>query len=101
MNLYDHQFHQLLNLLGIDQINEILFNWNESELNEDGTEILIFVDSRSNGPRSGGADFVEKREFIEWLLSDAPYNEEVYGANIREDEHWARLIDEARNIISK
>ena len=49
-------FHVLVDKFGKDDLNAILDNWNESELNEDGTEILIYVDSRAYGPRTGGAD---------------------------------------------
>ena len=93
-------FQKLIDQIDTEDINEILFNWNESELNADGTEILIYVDSRSDGPRTGGADKVDKKEFIDWLVSDAPFDPSVYGKDILEDEHWIGLIGKARQLIS-
>lgn len=93
-------FLLLISRMDNDEINEILFNWNESELNEDGTEILIYVDSRADGPRTGGADVVDKKEFIDWLLSDAPFDTEIYGEDIGGDEHWRGLIEKARSIVN-
>ena len=95
----NNKFNNLVSQFDFENINEILYNWNESEISEDGTEILIYVDSRSNGPRTGGADRVDKKEFIDWLLSDAPFDEEVFGSEIREDEHWVGLIEKARVIV--
>ncbi len=92
-------FTSLLQMLGKDDLNEILFNWNESELNEDCSEIVVFVDSRAYGPRTGGANKVEKSEFIEWLLSDAPFDPKVYGEKIREDNQWTELVGKARQTI--
>ena len=95
----DSSFEKLLHNLGEDELNEILFNWNESGLNEDHTEILIYVDSRAYGPETGGADKVDKSEFIEWLLSDAPFDTNAYGKDILEDKEWSELISKARKII--
>ncbi len=94
------QFNKICEVLGFENVNEILFNWNESELSEDGSEILIYVDSRSYGPKTGGSDKVEKKEFIDWLKSDGPFDPEVYGEDIGDDNDWLRLIEKARNIIS-
>lgn len=93
-------FLALITKMRIEDVNEILYNWNESELNDANTEILIYVDSRANGPRTGGADIVDKTEFINWLLSDAPFDTEIYGDDIREDEHWVGLVEKARYIIN-
>jgi hypothetical protein len=95
----DSAFARLVQSLSEDDLNEILFNWNESELNEDGTEIFIYVDSRSDGPQTGGADKVDKSEFIEWLLSEAPFDTKVYGKDILEDKEWSDLIGKARTFI--
>jgi len=95
----DSSFERLLHNLGEDDLNEILFNWNESGLNEDGTEIFIYVDSRAYGPQTGGADKVDKSEFIEWLLSNAPFDTTVYGKEILEDKEWAELIGKAKEFI--
>jgi hypothetical protein len=84
-----------------EDVNKILSNWNESELNEDGSEILIYVDSRGCGPRTGGADKVDKSEFIEWLKSEAPFDITIYGKDILEDREWTELIGKARQIIKE
>ena len=96
----DKAFNNLMTNMDRDDFNEILFNWNESELNEDSAEILIYVDSRADGPRTGGADKVDKKEFIDWLKSDGPFDPEVYSEDIRDDENWVGLIERARAAIS-
>jgi hypothetical protein len=95
----DKAFNNLITNLDRDDFNEILFNWNESELNEDGSEILIYADSRSLGPRTGGANIVDKKEFINWLMSEEPFNSDIYGRDIREDKHWTDLIVKSRELI--
>jgi hypothetical protein len=93
------KFDLLISKMDRKDINDILSNWNESELNEDGSEILIYVDSRAYGPRTGGADKVDKSECIEWLLSNSPFDTTVYGKEILEDKEWAELIGKARRFI--
>ncbi len=93
-------FNALISKMDKDDINEILFNWNESELNDDGTEIRIFVNTRERGPKTGGASRVKKTEFFNWLLSDAPFDVKVYGEKIREDNDWSTLITKARECCS-
>jgi hypothetical protein len=90
-------FIALIDNMSRDDINDILLSWNESQLNDDDTEIIVYTDSRSNGPHTGGADIVDKAEFFAWLLSDAPFDTKVYGEKIRKDEHWVELIGEARS----
>jgi hypothetical protein len=92
-------FDLLMKKLGKDDVNEILFNWNESELNDDATEIRMFVDSRGRGPGTGGASRVKKAEFIEWLLSQAPLDTKIYGEHILQDKHWTELVDRARKSV--
>jgi hypothetical protein len=94
----DAQFAALLENISRDDINEILSNWNDSELSEDDT-IVTYTDSRANGPRTGGADIVDKTEFFDWLLSDAPFDTKFYGEKIREDEHWVEMIERARSGV--
>jgi hypothetical protein len=48
---------------------------------------------------AGGADIVDKSEFIAWLLSDAPVDTKVYGEKIQEDQHWVELIEKARSCM--
>jgi hypothetical protein len=39
---------------------------------------------------------ISKKEFIEWLLSDGPFDQQAYGANISRDEEWVAKIKAAR-----
>ncbi len=93
-------FDILVARMGRDDLNEILFNWNESELNEDATEIRMYVNSRAYGPGTGGASRVKKIEFINWLLSEGPFDPNVYGKKILQDKHWAALIEKARRSVT-
>lgn len=93
-------FESIVSQMEREDINEILYNWNESELNQDGSAILIYVDSRGYGPRTGGADKVDKSEFMEWLTSDGPFDTKVYGNEILQDKNWIDLINKARKFIS-
>lgn len=91
-------FNAVFNSIGRDDLDEILFNWNESKLNEDGHKIICYPgrDGRFSRGREGGKIIVGKREFLTWLMSDSPFNENVYGANIRNDAQWTGLIQRAR-----
>lgn len=91
-------FNSIIKGIGINDIGEILFNWNESQLNEDGDKIFRYPgrDGRFARGKEGGKNIVSKRVFLAWLLSDDPFNEKVYGANIRNDSEWAALIQRAR-----
>lgn len=87
--------------LGRGDLSEILFNWNESQLNEDGDKIIMYPgrDGRHTRGKEGGKVNISKREFLMWLLSEDPFNEAVYGANIRNDVQWIGLIQRARDSI--
>jgi len=91
-------FNAILKGIGINDIGEILFNWSESQLNEDGDKIIRYLgrDGRFSRGKEGGKVIVGKREFLAWLISDDPFNEKVYGANIRSDNEWTSLIRRAR-----
>ena len=91
-------FNAIAKGLGRDDIGEILFNWNESQLNEDGDKIIKYPgrDGRYSRGKEGGKVTIGKREFLTWLLSDAPFDEKVYGANIGSDPEWTSLIRRAR-----
>ena len=84
--------------LGRDDLSDILTNWNDSELSEDGTTIFCYVgrDREYSRGANGGKSSVSKKEFIEWLLSDGPLDENEYGKNIRNDTEWAVKIAAAR-----
>lgn len=91
-------FNALVKGIGLDDIGEILFNWNESQLNEVGDKIINYPgrDSRFSRGKEGGKVIIGKREFLTWLLSEAPFDEKVYGANIGSDPEWTTLIRRAR-----
>lgn len=91
-------FNALVKGIALDDIGEILFNWNESQLNEDGDKIISYPgrDGRFSRGKEGGKVIIGKREFLAWLFSDAPFDEKVYGANIRSDSEWTALIVRAR-----
>lgn len=95
-------FKSIVNGLGRDDIGEILFNWNESQLNDDGDKIIRYPgrDGRYSRGKEGGEIMVGKKEFLTWLLSDAPFDEKVYGANIGSDPEWTALIKRAREATS-
>ena len=91
-------FNSIAKGLGRGDLSEILFNWNESELNEGGDKIVNYPgrDGRYSHGKEGGKVIIGKREFLKWLLSDAPFDEKVYGADIGSDSEWAALIRRAR-----
>ncbi len=95
-------FNAIAKGLGRGDIGEILFNWNESQLNEDGDKIINYPgrDGRYSRGKEGGKVIIGKREFLAWLLSDAPFDVKVYGANIGSDPEWTTLIRRARAQIS-
>lgn len=91
-------FNAIVKGISLNDLGEILFNWNESQLNEDGDKIFRYPgrDGRFSRGKEGGKVIIGKREFLAWLLSDDPFNEKVYGANIRNDADWTTLIRRAR-----
>jgi hypothetical protein len=91
-------FNAILKGIGLNDLGEILFNWNESQLNEDGDKIFRYPgrDGRFSRGKEGGKVIIGKQEFMAWLLSDDPFDEKVYGANIRSDTEWTSLIRRAR-----
>ena len=91
-------FNAIANGIGRDNLGEILFNWNESELNEDGSKIIGYPgrDGKHSMGKEGGKVNISKREILAWLLSDSPFDEKVYGANIKSDTEWKSLIQRAR-----
>jgi len=91
-------FNAIVKRMGLNDLGEILFNWNESQLNEDGDKIFRYPgrDGRFSRGKEGGKVIIGKREFLAWLLSDDPFDEKVYGTNIRNDTEWSALIRRAR-----
>ena len=92
-------FNAVVTGIGRNDIGEILFNWNESQLNIDGDKIIGYPgrDGIFSRGKEGGKVNISKRDFLEWLFSDNPFDEKVYGANIRNDAGWTGLIQRARD----
>ena len=91
-------FNAIVKGIGRNDIGEILFNWNESQLNLDGDRIIVYPgrDGRFSRGKEGGKINISKREFLDWLVGDSPFDENIYGANIRNDAQWTGLIQRAR-----
>jgi hypothetical protein len=91
-------FKAIVEALGRDEVAGILLNWNDSELSEDGSKIICYVgrDREYSRGRDGGKSTISKKEFIAWLLSDAPFDEVVYGKAIGKDTEWVNKIRSAR-----
>ena len=81
-----------------DDITNILFNWNESELSADGEKIIKYIgrDRQYSRGSEGGKAHIGKKEFIAWLFSDAPFDETIYGSDIKSEIEWRRQIGLAR-----
>jgi len=94
-------FNAVVKGIGRNDIGEILFNWNESQLNMDGDKIIGHPgrDGVFSRGKEGGKVNISKREFLDWLLSDNPFDENVYGANIKNDAQWTGLIQRAREAV--
>lgn len=94
-------FNAIAKGIGRNDIGEILFNWNESQLNIDGDKIIGYPgrDGIFSRGKEGGKVNIGKREFLNWLLSDSPFDENVYGKNIRNDAQWTELIQRAREAV--
>ena len=95
-------FNAIAKGIGRNDIDEILFNWNESQLNLDGDRIIGYPgrDGIFSRGKEGGKVNISKREFLGWLLSENPFDEKVYGANISNDAQWTGLIQRAREASS-
>jgi hypothetical protein len=46
--------------------------------------------------KEGGKINISKRDFINWIFSNQPFDEIVYGSDIRNNIEWINLIDRAR-----
>ena len=92
-------FSAIVNSIGRNDLDEILYNWNDSKLNEDGNKIICYPgrDGRFSYGKEGGKVTIGKREFLDWLRSDKPFDDKVYGVNIKNDSRWTGLILRARN----
>ena len=91
-------FKAIVDHVGRDDVIDILLNWDDCELSEDGNKIIQYIgrDREYSRGAIGGKGTVSKKEFLAWLLSEAPFDESVYGEAIRMDVEWIRKIDSAR-----
>ena len=91
-------FDAIVKKIGRDDLVEVLFNWNDSELNEDGNKIIGYPgrDRHYSRGKEGGKVTISKRELLDWLDSEKPFDEKVYGAEIRNNTEWTSLIHRAR-----
>lgn len=96
-------FNAIARGIGRNDLGEILFNWNESQLNTEGDKIIGYPgrDGIFSRGKEGGKINISKREFVDWLLSDHPFDEKVYGANIKNNIKWTGLIQRARDAVFK
>ena len=96
---------KMSNLEGVNEmdIDGILMNWNNSELNETRDQIISYPgrDGAYSFGKEGGKVKVSKKSFIEWILSDEPFNEKIYGRDIRNNKEWSTAIETARKSIWK
>lgn len=95
-------FNTIVQTIGRDDLGEILFNWNESELNEGADKIIGYPgrDRQFSRGKEGGKITISKREFLNWLYSDNPFDEKVYGKEIRTNSEWSGLINRAQTAGS-
>lgn len=91
-------FKAIVDQVGRDGVTDILLNWDDCELSEDGNKIFRYIgrDREYSRGTEGGKVTISKAEFLAWLLSEAPFDESAYGAGIRTEVDWVRKIDSAR-----
>lgn len=94
-------FRSVVKEVGESRLAGILMNWNESRLSDDGERIIspIGRDANYSKGKEGGQVRIGKKEFIEWVLSNAPFDEKIYGKGIKENEEWVNDINDARKAI--
>jgi hypothetical protein len=86
-----------------NEMTSVLFNWNDSQLNEDKDKIIMYPgrDARFVRGKEGGKSNVSKAEFIDWLMSGGPFDTSVYGEEITSDEKWRNEIETLRGIVER
>lgn len=91
-------FDAIVKKIGRDDLGEALLNWNDSELNEDGSKIIGYPgrDRHYSRGKEGGKVTIGKREFLDWLYSEKPFDKKVYGEEIRDNAEWTSLIHRTR-----
>ncbi len=103
--IFKNIVENLSNVEGADamDIDGLLMNWNNSELNDDRDQIVSYPgrDGVYSFGKEGGKVRISKKSLIEWLLSDEPFNEKVYGRDIHNNEEWTKAIEIARTSIAE
>lgn len=91
-------FKAILEKIGRDDLTDLLLNWDDCEISEDGKNIIQYLgrDREYSHGKQGGKTRVSKTDFLNWLLSDAPFDEKIYSSNIRSDTDWTQKIEAAR-----
>ncbi len=101
--IFKNIVENLSNMEGADamDIDGLLMNWNNSELNQDRNEIVMYPgrDGSYSIGREGGKVRISKKLFIEWILSDIPFDENIYGKDIRNDINWATARKSITEIL--
>jgi hypothetical protein len=87
-----------------DALENALYNWKEIRLSEDGSRLTGHIGRE--GEHIGNNAFntkykPTKKEFLEWLNSEEPFNTKVYGENITKDTEWVNDISRLRNALKK
>lgn len=92
-----NEFEKIHNTLGRSDLEGLLDNWSEARLSEDGDKIVGFPgrDRNYSKGKEGGKIVLSKKSFLEWLTSDAPFDEKKYD----QDEEWTSIINKAREAI--
>lgn len=82
-------------------LTSVLFNWNDSRLNEDKDKIILYPgrDARFVRGAEGGKSNVSKAAFFDWLMSDAPLDPAVY-ADAVNDPEWRGQIEKLRSFLT-
>lgn len=81
-----------------DELAAVLFNWNESELDESKTGLVRHPgrDGRYSRGSEGGKDRVKIADLLAWLRSDAPFDRGTYGPKI--DPEWRYQVTRLRHL---
>lgn len=92
-------FRRLVQLAKED-LQGVLLNWGQAELSEGEDRIVSFPgrDGAFSRGAEGGRVSVSKREFLEWLASDAPFDPKTFGASIGTDGEWRGQIERLRQL---
>ena len=103
--IFKNIVEKLSNVDGADamDIDGILLNWNNSDLNQDRDQIISYPgrDGVYSAGKEGGKVRISKKSLIEWFLSDEPFNDKVYGKDIRNNVEWTKAIEIARTSIKE